>query len=121
MPRILPCGTPLQVGYERNRNHGNSTLLTKVISMEETTHNMRWLHRFWTAFTWEGIFVSIQSGKLFAIVAAEGIPSVALVGAQPQAISLALRLQVEAAVLSVNLLVHPVLHLHEQLVVSLPP
>lgn len=54
-------------------------------------------------------------------MAAEGVPRVALVGAQPQAVALALGLQVEAVVLRVHLLVHPVLHLHQELVVSLPP
>lgn len=63
-------------------------------------------------FTWESIFVSIQSSELFAVVAAQRIPSIALVGAQPQAVAFALWLQVEAAVLSVNLLAHPVLQLH---------
>lgn len=54
-------------------------------------------------------------------MAAEGVPGVALVGAQPQAVTLALRLQMEAAVLSVDLLAHPVLQLHQQLIVPLPP
>lgn len=51
----------------------------------------------------------------------KGVPGVALVCAQPQAVALALRLQMEAAVLSIDLLAHPVLQLHQQLVVSLPP
>lgn len=54
-------------------------------------------------------------------MAAERVPSVALVGAQSQTEALALGLQVEAAVLSVDLLVHPVLQLYHQLVVPLPP
>lgn len=70
--------------------------------------------------TWKGILVSIQSRELFAIVAAEGVPGVALVGSQPQPIALTLWLQVEAAVLSVDLFAHPVLQLHQQLVVPLP-
>lgn len=52
---------------------------------------------------------------------AEGVPSVALVGAQPQPITLALRLQVETAVLSVHLLPCPVLQLYHHLVVTLFP
>lgn len=51
---------------------------------------------------------------------AQGVPGVALVGAEPQAVTFALRLEVEAAVLSVDLLAHPVLQLHQQLVVALP-
>ena len=58
---------------------------------------------------------------MFAVVAGEGVPGVALIGAQPQAVALALRLQAEAAVLGVHLLARPVLQLHQQLVVSLPP
>lgn len=54
-------------------------------------------------------------------MAAEGVPGVALVGAQPQTVVLALWLQVEAAVLGVDLFAHPVLQLHQQLVVPLPP
>lgn len=42
--------------------------------------------------TWEGILVSIQSSELFAVVTAEGVPGIALVGSQPQAVTLALRL-----------------------------
>lgn len=42
--------------------------------------------------TWEGILVSIQGSELFAVVTAEWVPGVALVGAQPQAVTLALRL-----------------------------
>lgn len=71
--------------------------------------------------TYEGVLVSIQGGELFAVVAAERVPGVALVGPQSQAEALALGLQVEAAVLSVDFLVHPVLQLHQQLVVPLPP
>lgn len=71
------------------------------------------------ARTWEGVLVSIQSGELFAVVAAQRVPGIALVGSQPQAVPLALGLQVEAAVLSVDLLAHPVLQLHQQLVVTL--
>lgn len=54
-------------------------------------------------------------------MAAERVPGVALVGPQSQAEALALRLQMEAAVLSVDLLAHPVLHLYHELVVLLPP
>lgn len=52
-------------------------------------------------------------------MAAQRVPGVALVGSQPQAVPLALGLQVEAAVLSVDLLAHPVLQLHQQPVVPL--
>lgn len=52
-------------------------------------------------------------------MAAEGVAGVALVGAQPQPVALALRLDAEAAVLGVHLLPRPVLQLHHQLVVAL--
>lgn len=71
--------------------------------------------------TYEGVLVSIQGGELLAVVAAERVPGVALVGPQSEAEALALRLQMEAAVLSVDFLVHPVLQLHQQLIVPLPP
>lgn len=71
--------------------------------------------------TYEGVLVSVQGGELLAVVAAERVPGIALVDPQTQPEALALRLQVEAAVLSVDLLVHPVLQLHQQLVVPLPP
>lgn len=71
--------------------------------------------------TYEGVLVSIQGGELLAVVAAERVPGVALVGPQAQPEALALGLQMEAAVLSVDFLVHPVLQLHQQLVVPLPP
>lgn len=71
--------------------------------------------------TYEGVLVSVQGGELLAVVAAERVPGVALVGPQAQPEALALGLQMEAAVLSVDFLVHPVLQLHQQLVVPLPP
>lgn len=73
------------------------------------------------ARTYEGVLVSIQGGELLAVVAAERVAGVALVGPQSQPEALALGLQMEAAVLSVDFLVHPVLQLHQQLVVPLPP
>lgn len=54
-------------------------------------------------------------------MAAEGVPGVALVGAEPQPITPALWLQVEAAVLGVHLLPRPILHLYHQLIVALLP
>lgn len=42
--------------------------------------------------TWEGVLVSIQSSELFAVVTAQGVSGIALVGAQPQAVTLTLRL-----------------------------
>lgn len=54
-------------------------------------------------------------------MAAEGVPGVALVTAKPEPVALALGLQVEAAVLGVDLLPGPVLQLHHQLVVPLSP
>lgn len=71
--------------------------------------------------TGEGVLVPVQGGELFAVVAAEGVASVALVGAEPQPVALPLRLDVEAAVLGVHLLPGPVLQLDHQLVVALLP
>ena len=67
------------------------------------------------------VLVAVQRGELLAVVAAEGVSGVALVGAQPQPVALGLGLQVEAAVLGVHLLARPVLQLHQQLVVALFP
>lgn len=59
--------------------------------------------------TCEGVLVPVQRGELFAIMAGQRIPSIALVSAQTQAVRFTLRLQVEAAVGCVHLLIHPVL------------
>ena len=72
-----------------------------------------------TISTCEGILVAVQGGELLPVVTGQRVSSIALVSAQTQAVRLALRLQVEAAVLRVDLLLHPVLHLHQQPVVSL--
>lgn len=53
-------------------------------------------------------------------MAAQGVPSIALVDSQAQAEALALWLQVEAVVLSVDFLAHPILQFHQQLIVPLP-
>lgn len=69
--------------------------------------------------TRKDILVSIECGELFAVVAAEGVPSVALVGTEPQPVAVAFGLQAEAAVFCVHLLPRPVLQLDHQLVVAL--
>lgn len=52
-------------------------------------------------------------------MAAHRVTSIALVGAQAQPVELTLWLQMKAAILSVDLLPHPVLQLHKQTIVPL--
>lgn len=71
--------------------------------------------------TWKCVLVTVKSSELLPVVTAEGVAGVALVGAEPQSITLTLWLQVEAAVLGVHFLSCPVLQLYHQFIVALFP
>lgn len=72
-----------------------------------------------TSPTCVDIVVSVQGGKLLAVVPGEGVASVAMVAPQPQLVILALRLQAEAGIFCKDLAARPVLHGHQQFVVAL--
>lgn len=74
-----------------------------------------------TSPTRKGVLVTIQRGEVLAVVTAEGVAGVALIGAEPQPVTFSLGLDVEAAVLRIHLLPGPVLQLYHQLIVALFP
>lgn len=65
------------------------------------------------------IMVSVQCGKLLAIVPGKRVSSVAMVSAHPQPIEVGLRLDAEAGILCKGLASSPVFQGHQQLVDAL--
>ncbi len=65
------------------------------------------------------IMVSVQCGKLLAVMPGKRVSSVAMVSAQSQPIKVGLRLNTEAGVLCEGLASSPIFQGHQQLVVTL--
>lgn len=63
--------------------------------------------------------VSVQCGKLLAVVPGEGVSSVAMVLTHSQSVEVGFRLDAEAGVLCEGLASGPVFQGHQQLVVAL--